>query len=71
MAFFAVAQAVGMFPAVLARMLYFIIAQLFSLLLDLFFNRSPSDRQKDLEIMLLRQQLSILQRRQSTPHISR
>lgn len=53
-------------------MLYFIIAQLFSLLLDFFLNRSRTDRRKDLEIMLLRRQLGILQRRHpATPHISR
>ncbi|CAN5344966.1 hypothetical protein BH10PLA2_BH10PLA2_35800 [soil metagenome] len=53
-------------------MLYFIIAQLFSLLLDGFLGRSRTDSRKDLEILLLRQQLSILQRHHpTTPRISR
>lgn len=55
-----------------ASMFYFIIAQLFSLLLDCFIVRRRTARQKDLEILLLRQQLSILQRHHpSTPRLSR
>jgi len=43
-------------------MLYFIIAQLFSFVLDFFFNSGRTDPRKDLAILLLRQQVSILQR---------
>ncbi len=53
-------------------MLYHTLAQLLSLLLDLFTASRRSDQQKDLEILLLRQQLRILQRHHPTaPHISR
>lgn len=53
-------------------MFYFIVAQLFLLLLDFFSVRRRTDRQKDLEILLLRQQLSILQRQHpSAPRLSR
>jgi hypothetical protein len=55
----------GTLSAVFTLMLYFIVAQLFSLLLDCLVNRTRSDRQKDLEIRLLRQQLLILQRHQA------
>ncbi len=46
-------------------MLYLLIAQLLSLLLDLFCSTRRSEREKDLEILLLRQQLRILQRQAS------
>src|SRR5689334_18596279 len=53
-------------------MIYFFIAQLFSLLLDLGTVGQHSDRHKDLQILLLRQQLRILQRQHpATPRISR
>lgn len=48
-------------------MIYQLIAQLFSLLLDLFTTKLRSEQQKDLEILLLRQQLRILQRRSPKP----
>ncbi len=52
-------------------MIYYLIAQLVSLLLDLFTTKLRSAQQKDLEILLLRQQLRILQRRNpKTPHLS-
>jgi hypothetical protein len=43
-------------------MLYHLLAQLVALLIDLFTTSRRSDQQKDLEILLLRQQLRILQR---------
>jgi putative transposase len=53
-------------------MLYHVLAQLVSLLFDLFTTRCSSEQQKDLEILLLHQQLRILQRHHpTTPHISR
>lgn len=53
-------------------MLYHMLAQLISLLFDLFTTSRRSDQQKDLEILLLRQQLRILQRHHpGTPRISR
>jgi putative transposase len=53
-------------------MLYHVLAQLLSLLLDLFTTSRRSDHQKDLEILLLHQQLRILQRHHPlTPRISR
>jgi len=53
-------------------MLYLLIAHLVSLLLDLFAIGLLSERHKDLQILLLRQQLRILQRRHpTTPRISR
>jgi hypothetical protein len=53
-------------------MLYFIFAQLFSLLLSCWAGFGRSDRHKDLEILLLRQQLRIMQRHQSQkPKLSR
>ena len=56
------AQPFGTLPAVFAPMLYFMIAQLFSLLLDGLVIRSRTDQPQDLEFLLLRQQLLILQR---------
>ncbi|HSH77975.1 MAG TPA: integrase core domain-containing protein [Herpetosiphonaceae bacterium] len=53
-------------------MIYFILARIFSCLLDLFAIMWRSDHEKDLEILLLRQQLRILQRkRPCPPRISR
>lgn len=43
-------------------MIYLLIAQLLSLLLDLFTTSRRSEHQKDLQILLLRHQLRILQR---------
>lgn len=52
-------------------MIYHVIAQLISLLLDLLTTKLRTEQQKDLEILLLRQQLLILQRRHpNTPHLS-
>jgi hypothetical protein len=52
-------------------MLYPVLAQLLSLLFDLFTIRYRSDQPKDLEILLLRQQLRILQRPHPTaPRLS-
>ncbi|MEO8288772.1 MAG: integrase core domain-containing protein [Chloroflexota bacterium] len=51
---------------------YQLLAQLVSLLIDVFTTSRRSDQQKDLEILLLRQQLRILQRHHPTsPRISR
>ncbi|MDQ6645478.1 MAG: integrase core domain-containing protein [Chloroflexota bacterium] len=53
-------------------MIYQVIAQLVSLLLDLFTTKLRSEQQKDLEILLLRRQLRILQRHHpTTPHLAR
>jgi transposase InsO family protein len=52
-------------------MLYFLLAQTVSLLLDLCAINRRSERHKDLQILLLRQQLRILQRRHpQTPRVS-
>ena len=53
-------------------MFFFVLAQVFSLLLDLISLRCRSDHDKDVEILLLRQQLRILQRKQPrAPRIAR
>src|SRR4051794_39101318 len=53
-------------------MFYHVFAQLLGLLLDLFTTSRRTYRQKDLEILVLRQQLRILQRHHpATPHLSR
>ncbi len=53
-------------------MLFFLLAQAFSLLLDLIWLGRRTDIDKDAEILLLRQQLRILQRKQPhSPRISR
>jgi transposase InsO family protein len=53
-------------------MIYFLIAQLVSLLPDLFATTRRSERHQDLPILLLRQQLRILQRHHpKTPRVSR
>ena len=44
-----------------------VIALVFSLLLDLVDLRSLSNREKDLEILILRHQLDILERKQPHP----
>jgi hypothetical protein len=49
------------------EMFFFVLAQLLSLLIDLASTVWRSDREKDLEILLLRRQLSILQRGRSLP----
>ena len=62
----------GMIPATSIRMLFFLVAHVFSILLDLIGLRHQTDHAKDVEILLLRQQLRILQRKQPhPPHISR
>lgn len=53
-------------------MIFFLLAQAFSLLLDLLWVTRRADHDKELEILLLRQQLRILQRKHPhAPHISR
>ena len=53
-------------------MLFFLLSHAFSLLLDLIWLCHRANHDKDLEILLLRQQLRILQRKQPrAPHISR
>lgn len=53
-------------------MIYFVLAHIWAFLLDLIAITRRSDREKDLEILLLRQQLRILQRKQPhPPHIAR
>ena len=60
-----------MFPAALVGMMFFLLAHACSLLLDLLWLGKRSDRDKDVEILLLRQQLRILQRKVScAPRIS-
>ncbi len=69
---FAADVTLGMIPAIPTDMLFFLLAQAFSLLLDLIWLDRRDDRDKDIEILLLRQQLRILQRKQPrTPRISR
>jgi len=48
-------------------MFFFLLAQAFSLLLDLIWLTCRTAHDKDLEILLLRQQLHILQRKH--PHV--
>jgi putative transposase len=48
-------------------MVWFLVSQLFSLFLTLFRLRLTSETDKDLEILILRQQLGIMQRRQDKP----
>ena len=53
-------------------MIYFVLARILVFLLDLIVTLSRSDQEKDLEILLLRQQLRILQRKHPhPPRISR
>ncbi len=53
-------------------MLYLLLAQIVSLLFDLFFSTRRSQPDKDLEILLLRQQLRIMQRHHpQAPRVSR
>lgn len=53
-------------------MIYLLIAQLLSLLLDLCATSRRSERHKDIQILLLRQQLRILQRQlRQKPNVSR
>ena len=53
-------------------MMFFLMAHVFSVLLDLIRLGRQTDRGKDLEMLLLRQQLRILQRKQPhAPRISR
>src|SRR3712207_864156 len=62
----------GMIPATRAGMLFFLLAHVFSLLLDLIRLGHRAEHDKDVEIVLLRQQLRILQRKQPhAPRISR
>ncbi len=51
-------------------MLYFVFSQALSFLLDLFTVRRLSDHQKDMHILLLRQQVRILQRKHSNMTVS-
>ena len=48
-------------------MFWSIAALVFSVLLDLFNLRYLSNREKDLEILILRHQLDILERKQTSP----
>ena len=48
-------------------MVWFVIALVFSAMLDLVNLRRQSDREKDLEILILRHQLDILDRKQAHP----
>ena len=53
-------------------MVYYVVAHLFAMLLDLLRIARLSEQQKDLELLLLRQQLRIVHRKQHRPpHISR
>jgi hypothetical protein len=53
-------------------MLFFLLKQALSLLVDLIWVSRRDDRDKDIEILLLRQHLRILQRKQpQPPRISR
>lgn len=57
----------GMIPATPTRMIFFLVAHIFSMLLDLIGLSRQTDHDKNGEILLLRQQLHILQRKQSHP----
>ncbi len=48
-------------------MVWFVLAQLFTLLLDILALREQSEREKDIESLLLRQQLWIVERKQTRP----
>jgi len=48
-------------------MTFAVVANLFSVLLDLLGLFARTDREKDLEILLLRQQLRIVQRKRTRP----
>ncbi len=48
-------------------MLWFVVAQVFTLMLDVFAPHRQSEHEKDLTILLLRQQLEIMERKQSQP----
>ncbi len=56
-----------MIPAPSAPMLVFLLAHAFSLLVDLFWLAHRAEHDKDIEILLLRQQLRMLQRKQPHP----
>ncbi len=45
-------------------MVWFVLAEIFTVLLDVFMLHGQSEREKDLEILLLRQQLRIVERKQ-------
>ena len=69
---FAFGLPLGMIRATPTGMLFFLLAQAFSLLLDLIWLRRRAEQDKDVEILLLRQQLRILQRAKlHPPRISR
>ena len=51
----------------MVAMIFFLLAHTLSLLLDLIWLRCRADHDKDVEILLLRQQLRILQRKQPGP----
>src|SRR3712207_88627 len=57
----------GTFPASILAMIFFLAAHAFSLLLDLIGLSRQTGHAKDVEILLLRQQLRILQRKQPSP----
>jgi hypothetical protein len=53
-------------------MMFFVLGRIFSLLLDVIAMAQHSDHEKDLKIVLLRQQLRILERKHAyVPHTSR
>src|SRR3990170_1820860 len=61
-----------MMRATSTDMMFFLVAHVFSMLLDLIGLGRRTDHSKDLEILLLRQQLQILRRKQPhAPRISR
>ena len=61
-----------MIPATHIGMLFFLLAHAFSLLLDLIWLSRRAQQDKDIEILLLRQQIRILQRKQShAPRMTR
>ena len=63
---------VGMIPATSGGMLFFLLAHAFSLLLDLIWLGRRAEPDKEIEILLLRQQLRILHRKHPhAPRISR
>ena len=57
----------GTFPAAPGAMIFFLLSSIFSLVLDVIRVRRQTDHDKDVEIILLRQQLRILHRNQHRP----
>ncbi len=60
-------ETLALVQAIEVLMIWFVVAQVFRLVLDILALWRQSDREKDIEILLLRQQLRILERKQAQP----